>query len=94
MDSEDLQANGGMVVAETNATERVAFELMDKIAKKEALPKDSPRRYYLELYSQCLYVVKTGGMPESIEEHPYRQAKKGRPKPAPSVTGNGLRLGH
>jgi hypothetical protein len=71
MDSEDLQ-----VAAETNATERVAFDLMDKIANEEALPKNSPRRYYLELYSQCLYVVKTGGMPEGIKEHPQRQAKK------------------
>ena len=78
MDSEGLQ-----VAAETNATERVAFDLMDKISNKEALPKGSPRRYYLELYSQCLYVVKTGGMPERIKEHPHRQRKKGRPKAAP-----------
>ena len=86
MDSADLQ-----VAAETNATERVAFDLMDKIATKEALPKSSPRRYYLELYSQCLYVVKTGGMPKGIKEHPYRPAKKGRRQAGPkarSAAGN------
>ncbi len=84
MDSGNLQA------AETNATERVAFDLMEKIAEKEALPERSPRRYYLELYSQCLYVVKTGGMPQGMREHPVPPKKtRRRAAPTPRPKGKG-----
>jgi hypothetical protein len=86
MAGEDFQINGG-VVAESIATERVAFDLMDKIAGKETLPKEAPRRYYLELYSQCLYVVKTGGMPTDIEEHPTAKRRKATRRRPRTVAG-------
>ncbi|WP_291370608.1 MULTISPECIES: hypothetical protein [unclassified Acinetobacter] len=51
-----------------NSVERVAFDLMSRIAEAEKIKgkdegkKDNPREYYLKLYNQCHKVVSWSGV--------------------------------
>ncbi|WP_151791767.1 hypothetical protein [Acinetobacter soli] len=51
-----------------NSVERVAFDLMSRIAEAERVTgkdegkKDNPREYYLKLYNQCHKVVSWSGV--------------------------------
>jgi hypothetical protein len=50
----------GPVTVKSDSKERVAFELMNAIARMESAPKD--RTYYLTLFSQCLQVANGTGV--------------------------------
>lgn len=60
----------GEVTVESDAAERVAFDLMESIAYHEKLPQDAPRQYYLELYRQCWLVANGAGVPTDVKEYP------------------------
>ena len=49
-----IMANG--MLPKDGSNEKVAFDLMQIIAGKEAKSSDK-REYYLELYAQCLRIV-------------------------------------
>ncbi|MDQ8937048.1 hypothetical protein [Acinetobacter rudis] len=59
----DRMTINGPVDIKDNSTERVAFDLMQKIVDAEIAYsegkylKPSPREYYLKLYNQCHKVV-------------------------------------
>ena len=58
--SNDLKVSGPIEVKD-NSAERVAFDLMARIAfAEDGSQKElsNPRDYYLELYYQCLKTVK------------------------------------
>lgn len=67
--SNDLKVSGPIEIQD-NSAERVAFDLMSRIAYAEdgnQKQESSPRDYYLELYHQCLKTVKgnTSFVPKS-----------------------------
>ncbi len=58
--SNDLNVKGPIEVQD-NSAERVAYDLMSRIAYAEdgnQKQESNPRDYYLELYYQCLNTVK------------------------------------
>lgn len=69
--SNDLKVSGPIEVKD-NSAERVAFDLMAVIANREnpvrgeqcRAMKESNRLYYLNLYKECLNVVKYHKVPE------------------------------
>jgi hypothetical protein len=60
------------VSVEQDSKERVAYDLMQEIAKHEEMDKQEPRRYWLELYNQCLSVVNHVAPPDEIRERPSK----------------------
>ena len=58
--SNDLKVSGPIEIKD-NSAERVAYDLMGRIAYAEdgnQKQESNPRDYYLELYYQCLKTVK------------------------------------
>lgn len=72
--SNDLKVNGPIEIKD-NSAERVAFDLMSLISDHEnpqglddshcRAKKASSRLYYLNLYAECLTVVKHRTVPQS-----------------------------
>jgi hypothetical protein len=60
------------VSVEQDSKERVAYDLMQEIARHEEMDKQEPRRYWLELYNQCLSVVSHSAPPDEIRERPAK----------------------
>ena len=53
---------------EADGRHRVAYDLMQEIARHEPVDNNAPRRYWLELYSQCLRVVNGRSLPSGMGE--------------------------
>jgi hypothetical protein len=66
--AEDTRVRGNVSVT-SDCKERVAFELMQLISSYEHRDDAAPRRYFLELYYNCLGVVQYKE-PETVKEHP------------------------
>ena len=56
--------------AEADGRQRVAYDLMQEIARHEQVDSSAPRRYWLELYAQCLRVVSGRSLPSGMSERP------------------------
>lgn len=63
----------GNVTVDHDSKYRVAFDLAEKIAYSETLDRARPRRYWLELYNQCLQVVSHRPVPDNIQERPEQR---------------------
>lgn len=50
----------------SGSVERVAFDLMEKIAYRERNDASQSRDYFLDLYSDCHHVVKYGTRREKM----------------------------
>lgn len=68
----DSRSVTGNVTVEQDSKYRVAFDLAQRIAYVEEFDKAKPRKYWLELYSQCLAVASHRPVPENIQERPER----------------------
>jgi len=60
----------GSVAVLDGSKHRVALELMQHIGVREQQDADAPRKYWLELYAQCLEVVNFGKVPENLPARP------------------------
>jgi hypothetical protein len=59
-----------VAVEAVDGKHRVAYDLMQEIARHEEVDSKAPRRYWMELYAQCLKVVNGRGLPGGISERP------------------------
>jgi hypothetical protein len=66
--AEETRVRGNVSVT-SDCKERVALELMQLISSYEHRDDAAPRRYFLELYHDCLGVVQHT-KPEDVKEHP------------------------
>jgi hypothetical protein len=57
-----------VAVAGSDSKQRVAYELAQEIARHEGVDDKAPRRYWLELYRQCLKVVNGQSLPSDLRE--------------------------
>lgn len=62
----------GKVSVQSDCKERVAFDLMREISLREETDKNAPRRYWLELYYECLSVVHYNEPSSNLQERPKR----------------------
>jgi hypothetical protein len=69
--SDDRRVSGTVSV-EQDSKYRVALDLAKHISFHEEMDTQAPRRYWLELYQQCLSVVNHHKAPESIRERPQK----------------------
>ena len=66
--AEETRVRGSVSVT-SDCKERVALELMQLISSYEHRDDAAPRRYFLDLYYDCLGVVQYPA-PETVKEHP------------------------
>lgn len=62
----------GHVSVQSDCRERVALELMQHIGYREEPDRNAPRRYWLDLYFQCLSVVHYSEPSSNLTEFPKR----------------------
>ena len=69
--AEDTRIRGPVSI-QSDCKERVAFDLMHQVASFEEKDRNAPRRYWLDLYYQCLQVVNDIEPDSSFQERPLR----------------------
>lgn len=71
MAADNIQIKGPVSI-DSDSKYRVAYDLMQQIAQHEEIDKQSPRRYWLDLYYQCLNVTNHGTPPVDLAERPSK----------------------
>ena len=63
----------GSVAVLDDSKHRVALELMQYFGVREQQESEAPRKYWLELYAQCLKVVNFGDVPANLPSRPVHR---------------------